>query len=247
MKPKSSLLLSLSLFSACTANSEGAISLTNGVAHTQNFDTLASSGTSSTMPIDWTFAEIGSVNNTTYSAGTGSSTTGDTYSFGSAASSERSLGGLQSGSLIPTFGASFTNNVGVGLIHLSISYTGEQWRLGTLDINADRLDFQYSTDATSLTSGTWVDFNNLDFSSPNNTTSGDLDGNAAGNQTIISATLSDFSIANGSTFWIRWNDFNVAGSDDGLAVDDFSITAIPEPAATLLAALGVLGLLRRRR
>lgn len=247
MKSKSSLLLSLSLFAACAANTEGAISLTNGAAYTQDFDTLASSGASSTIPADWTFAESGTANNTTYSAGTGSSTTGDTYSFGSSSSTERALGGLQSGSLVPTFGASFTNNVGVGLIHLSISYTGEQWRLGTLDINADRLDFQYSTDATSLTSGTWVDFNSLDFSSPNNTTSGELDGNATENQTNKSATLSNLSIANGSTFWIRWNDFNVAGSDDGLAVDNFSITAIPEPAATLLGALGVLGLLRRRR
>lgn len=247
MKIKSSSLLSLSLFAVCCGNSEGAISLANGVAYTQNFDVLASSGTSGTMPGDWVFVESGTSNNATYTAGTGSGTTGDTYSFGSSASLERALGGLQSGTLIPTFGASFTNHVGVGAIDLSISYVGEQWRLGTADANMDRLDFQYSTDATSLTSGTWSDFNSLDFSSPNNTTAGFLDGNAAGNKTSLTATIFNLSVANGSTFWIRWNDLNVTSSDDGLAVDDFSITAVPEPAATLWVSLGLLGLLRRRR
>ena len=42
---------------------------------------------------------------------------------------------------------------------LAISYTGEQWRLGQVDTGraADRLDFQLSTNATSLTTGTWTD------------------------------------------------------------------------------------------
>jgi hypothetical protein len=33
------------------------------------------------------------------------------------------------------------------------------------------------------------------------------------------------SIANGATFWIRWSDFDASGADDGIGVDDFSITA----------------------
>ncbi len=251
MKIKSSpsllLLLPLSLLSFCGGNVEGAISLTSGIAYTQNFDVLASSGTSSTMPIDWVFTESGVNSDILYATGIGSSTTGDTYSFGGGSSSERALGGLQSGSLIPTFGASFTNNIGVGVIDLHISYTGEQWRLGTADANIDRLDFQYSTDAISLTSGTWVDFNSLDFSSPYNGVAGSLDGNAAGKKTSITAMIPNLNIANGATFWIRWNDFNVTSFDDGLAVDDFSVTAVPEPTAVLLGAIGLLGLLRRRR
>ena len=35
---------------------------------------------------------------------------------------------------------------------------------------ADRLDFQLSTDATSLNTGTWVDYNGLDFNGPYNVT-----------------------------------------------------------------------------
>jgi hypothetical protein len=59
------------------------ISLTTiGSAYAQNFDSLATSGTSSTLPAGWAFSESGSGANITYTAGTGSGTTGDTYSFG---------------------------------------------------------------------------------------------------------------------------------------------------------------------
>src|SRR5262245_39991943 len=70
---------------------------TPGVPYTQDFDTLASSGTSSTLPQGWDFSESGTRANSTYTAGAGSSITGDTYSFGAAASPERAFGGLQSG------------------------------------------------------------------------------------------------------------------------------------------------------
>src|SRR5690242_18238883 len=73
-----------------------------GSAYTQNFDTLASSGTSSLVPDGWSFLETGTNANTLYSAGSGSGTAGDTYSFGATSSTERAFGGLQSGSLVPT-------------------------------------------------------------------------------------------------------------------------------------------------
>src|SRR5262249_49177624 len=55
---------------------------------------------------------------------------------------------------------------------------------------------------------------------------GALDGNAAANRAAISFTITGLSIANGATFFIRWLDFNASGADDGLAVDDFSLTPI---------------------
>ena len=135
-----------------------------GVAYTQDFNTLASTSTSSTVPTGWDFSESGTSANTTYTAGTGSGTTGDTYSFGSSSAADRAFGSLQSNALIPTIGASFTNNTGSPITSLDIAYTGEQWRIGnTSTARDDRLDFQYSTDATSLTSGTWTDVNALDF------------------------------------------------------------------------------------
>jgi hypothetical protein len=226
---------------APVANAAGTISLTTlGAAYTQDFNTLASSGTSSTVPTGWDFKETGTNANTTYTAGTGSGNAGDTYSFGATASSERAFGGLLSGTLTPTIGASFTNNTGSTVTALAISYTGEMWRAGVTNRNAaDRLDFQLSPDATSLTTGTWTDYNALDFNSPNiNTTLGALNGNSAENRTPVSFMITGLSLSNGSTFWIRWADFNITSSDDGLAVDDFSLAPsvadlAPEVASTI--------------
>lgn len=125
-----------------------AINLT-GTTYIQDFNTLAFSGTSSTLPTGWEFLETGTNANTTYTAGTGSFNAGETYSFGSTSSTERAFGGLRSGSLIPTIGVSFTNNTGSTINSLVVNYRGEQWRLGTIG-RTDRLDFQYSLTATSL-------------------------------------------------------------------------------------------------
>lgn len=211
-------------------------------AVTENFDTLASSGTSSVTPNGWFFLETGTAANTTYTAGNGSGNAGETYSFGTTGSSERAFGGLLSGSLTPILGAQIQNASGSTINSLIISYYGEQWRLGASG-RADKLDFQYSVDATSLTTGSWTDLDALDFTAPKSTgTAGALDGNLAANRALVSATVSALSIADGATIWIRWNDFNATGADDGLAIDDFSIAAkgaeavVPEP-STYLAGL----------
>jgi predicted extracellular nuclease len=208
----------------------GTVSLTTlGSASTQNFDTLTNTGTANNLTINgWFLDETGTstANNGQYQAGTGSNNAGDTYSFGAAAASDRALGGLRSGTLNPTIGAQFTNNTGSTVNSLDLSYTGEMWRAGITNRNAaDRLDFQLSTNATSLLTGTWGDYNNLDFNSPNiNTTAGGLSGNVAGNRTALTFSITGLAIANGASFWIRWLDSDVASSDDGLAIDDFSIT-----------------------
>ncbi len=212
---------------------------TAGGIYTQDFDTLANTGTSSLLPAGWVFIEASTTANTTYSAGTGSSTSGDTYSFGAAGSADRAFGSLQTGSNLATIGASFVNNTGASLASLVIAYTGEQWRLGASGrATPDRLDFQISFNATSLSTGTWTDVNALDFVQPLITgTVGALDGNAAANRTAINATISDLNIANGATFWIRWLNVDVPGSDDGLAIDNFSLQAVAAVAAPGTLAL----------
>ena len=110
---------------------------------------------------------------------------------------------------------------------MAIAYTGEQWRLGATGRN-DRLDFQFGATATSLTSTGYVDVDTLDFIAPIGTgTAGALDGNATANRVAVSNTITGLNIASGAEFWIRWNDFNATGADDGLGIDDFSITANP--------------------
>ena len=215
------------------------VSLTGGT-HSQNFDTLsntAGSTTNTALPTGWQLTESGggARDNEQYAVDTGGSNTGDTYSYGAAGSTERAFGGLRSGTLIATIGACFTNNTGGTISSLAIAYTGEQWRLGTA-ARQDRLDFQFSTDAlSSLTTGTWSDANGLDFATPNTATTGAKDGNAAANRTAISDTIGSLSIANGASFCIRWNDSDASGADDGLAIDDFSITPNGGPGQVALS------------
>jgi len=220
---------------AAVATGSGTVSLTAiGTAYTQNFNTLASTSTSSVLPMGWFFEETGSNANATYRAGTGSDNTGDTYSFGAISSSERAFGGLQSGTLVPFIAASFTNNTGATIQSLDVTYVGEQWRLGTSG-RADRLDFQVSTNATSPLLGTWTDVNALDFNGPVTTgTLGARDGNAAANRTAIAGNV-PVTIPPGGTAWIRWTDFNASGADDGLAIDDFSVTPRTDAAPGVIA------------
>ena len=72
-------LLVVSTSSTFHAQAGGPVALTAlDVAYSQDFSTLASSGTSSDLPVGWAFAETGSNANTTYTAGNGSANAGDT-------------------------------------------------------------------------------------------------------------------------------------------------------------------------
>lgn len=195
---------------------------TTATPYTQNFNTLATTGTVSTLPTGWVLLESGTNANTTYTADAGSSTTGNTYSYGTGTGTDRAFGGLLSGSLVPTIGVQVRNSTGATITSITVTYTGEQWRCGATG-RADRIDFQYSTSATSLSTGTWTDVNTLDFSSPSTTATGAKDGNAAANRAVKTAIITGLSIANNTNFWIRWTDLDATGADDGLAVDDFSL------------------------
>jgi len=207
----------------------GSVSLTTlGSPVTENFDTLsntAGSTTNTTLPTGWYITEQGggARDNEQYAVDTGASTTGDIYSYGAAASTDRALGALRSGTLIPFIGAKFTNNTGSTITSLNVSYTGEQWRLGSAG-RTDRIDFQITTNATDLLTGTYTDVDTLDFTTPDTATVGAKNGNAAADRTAISGTIPSLNIPNGATFFIRWTDLDATGADDGLAVDDFSLT-----------------------
>ncbi|HUG30195.1 MAG TPA: calcium-binding protein [Candidatus Limnocylindria bacterium] len=213
----------------------GFVSLaTIDIAYTQSFDTLSTLGTGNAISAapglgGWDLTESGGSarDNEQYAASTGFFSDGDTYSFGaSTALLDRALGGLRGVALAPVFGAAFTNDTGSTIDKLDVAYTGEMFRAGVLNRNAaDRIDFQLSLDATSLTTGTWTDYDALDFASPTiNTTVGAKDGNASAFRTELALQITDLAIENGASFWVRWTDFDITGFDDGLAVDDFSIT-----------------------
>jgi hypothetical protein len=220
--------------------------------YTQDFNSLANSGTSNVLPQGWSISETGSSSRVdgNYTAGTGSSLTGDTYSFGAQDAADRALGSVATGTLLPSYGALFTNGLGGPISALAISYFGELWRVGSAG-NINTLSFAYSLDATSLITGSYTNFTTLDFTANPTGSTGARDGNIG--RTSIMGTITGLTLAQGDSILLRWSGANASGNDHGLAIDDFSLTAntntIPEPAswAMLIAGFGLVGAAARNQ
>jgi PEP-CTERM motif len=225
---------------------------TNGYA--QNFNTLATTGTSSSLPAGFQVVELGTgaAADGLFAAGTGSSNAGNSYSFGATGSTERALGSLGSAGVSTVYlGGIFTNGLAATITSLAIAFGGEQWRAGTS--TDDKLAFEFSLNATALNNGTWTAFSALDFAPT--VLSGDIALNGNANSVAIASTLTGLSIISGSSFGFRWVDVNSTGNDHGLAIDNLSIdattaavNAVPEPGtwALMLAGFGIVGFAMRR-
>jgi hypothetical protein len=277
-KPASRLTL-IAALSLIGGAAQAQLSFT-GTALTENFDSLITTGTNqawtnnTTLP-GWNLfrrtsaTDATPVANTDYNAGTGSSNTGSWYSFGTAGSSERSLGGLASGNATkwgsPATGAvagwvavAITNNTGATISDFTVGYDGEQWRDGGApNPAAQTMVLEYGFGASFGAVTTWTapgaGFN---FASPvftNTTTGAAVDGNGAGLVAGRGGTLTGQSWNVGDTLWFRWIENNDTGNDHGLSVDNFTfaaLVAVPEPGTMALLgliALPGIALLRRRK
>src|SRR5262245_2717147 len=216
---------------ATGASGAGSISISTGSAIVQDFRSLSRSSSPSTaLPAGWYLTEMGSgaAADGAYVVGTGSSNAGGAYSFGAAGDAERALGSVGSGTVAPIFyGAKFTNAGSGPITALAISFDGEVWRRGP-STNPDGLVFAYSTNATDLTTGTFTSLPALNFTSLGNTcatAAGPTNGNSTNCRTTISGTISGLAVNPGSSIWIRWMDADTSGSDDGVAIDNVSVTA----------------------
>lgn len=234
--------------------------------YSENFDTLTTSTTASAWANDSTlngwslFISTGAAPATIIGS-TGSGSTASFTSFGAAASSERALGGLGSGGTYygsPASGAvagwiavSFTNSSGAALGAFTIGFDGEQWR-NSGNTSAQTMVTEYGYGASFAAVSSWTaPGGSFNWSSLVNTaTAAAVDGNVAGKVAGVGGTINT-SWAAGDTLWVRWIELNDAGNDHGLAIDNvtFSVTAVPEPGrmALMLAGLGAIGLVARRR
>ena len=207
-----------------------------GSAYTQNFNSLPSSGSlgwsDNSSIAGWYVTDEKNKTSVTIESGTGSSTAGNSYSFGSSSSSERAMGYLGSGSQdYYNCALRLVNNTGAAIQSFSVSYTGEQWRSGGgSGNNNNKLEFYYrvgSSGSTSLPTRSlsgWTAESNLDFSPPTSTSNGtSLNGNNSSNRSAKSHSF-NVSVAQGSEIYFLWHGGNGSGTDAGLAIDDLSIT-----------------------
>jgi hypothetical protein len=203
--------------------------------YSENFDVMGIAGT--TLPANWFSTRFAStstppltLNETlVVTVGNGSSNSGAIINIGVLNATDRAIGSLASGGTTPVFGVNFVNNTGNQITEFNLTALVEQWRLGT-DVVVETMPFSYSTNATSLFTGTWTNvaaLNAIEIQTANAPASpgvANIDGSLAVNQATlnVNVNISSTPWANGTTFWVRWNDVNAAGSDCALAIDNFT-------------------------
>jgi hypothetical protein len=137
-----------------------------------------------------------------------------------------------------SFGVQFVNNTGQQLRQFTLSYMGEQWRNGGLDVS-QQLTFTYAINAESLITGDYVGARDLNFVAP--VQGGKpmlLDGNLSSNRVALNATITGLEWLPGQSLWLRWTDVNDPGTEDSaLAIDDliFSASSLAAPVETASA------------
>jgi uncharacterized protein len=212
--------------------------------YTQNFDTLATTGTGTTNT--WTndttiggwslFNKDGAAIGT-YNADTGSSNAGSFYSYGAGSTAtDRALGGAASGGAYfgsPASGAiagwfAFAANNGTGATvnTLNLKFNGEQWRNGG-NATAQSMVLEYGFGANFGAVTSWTKpGGTFDWNSPViSATAAAVDGNVAGKVADVGGALNNLNWSTSDTLWLRWAENNDTGNDHGLAIDDFSLSA----------------------
>ena len=219
---------------------------TTGTTYTQNFDELGTSEVtgafSSTVGVQrnlgsvtssmvglggWYVAPIGGTNPaTSLTANDGSSTSGGAFSHGTTGASDRALGLNASGSSVFAFGAAFKNDTGVSIESFTLAFSAENWRGATA---VSKLTFGYGKLGGDIIGGNFLSATgtgvtalaSADISGDPQTNTA-LDGNTVKKSVNITLTI---GVAPGETLFLRWQDFNDAGNDAALAIDDFTLTA----------------------
>ena len=190
-------LVSISMFMIlATLFTQAQVSMTTSGTYSQDFNSLANTGTTvgwfnnSTLANWYAAFQTGTLS--VYRPDNGSINTGSIYSYGLTGSTERALGSLSSGTpVVVAYGIQMQNNSAVTISNINVTYVGEQWRCGG-KVTQDTLYFYYKISPTAFTSPDagvvtgWTKVTALCFASPTNTTTtGPLDGNASANQTIF--------------------------------------------------------------
>jgi hypothetical protein len=211
--------------------------------YSQNFDTLASTGTNNPWIDNATITGWYSTE-TSYKANDGTGNSAGLYSYGTTGSTERALGSIVSNS-VPTvrFAAQLLNNSGSTIQSINLSFVGEQWRNSGGGV-VDTLAFEYLVTASptnQISAGGYTGDSNLDFTALHVAAPASaLDGNLPVNQTPLNDTITGLNWGPGQFLWLRWSEIRLPNApNNGLAIDGLTL-AVPEPG--VIASVGLLGL-----
>lgn len=192
---------------------------------------LSSSSIISTGLEGWYILQVaGNQPNTNFSASTGSATGSGAYSYGN--SSNRALGSLASGTGVYAFGLVLKNETGLILNRIQIRFLATQWRKGGSG-NKNNWHFGYQTGtADKIVADTLLTMPALNMYSLH-TSSGavTLNGHLAQNQIWIEDSITGINWLPGQELRLQWTDADETGSDDGMAIDDFSLRAFQQTGA----------------
>jgi hypothetical protein len=150
----------------------------------------------------------------------------------------------------------FTNNTGATLTDVTVSFDVFQWRKGA---GGGGTQFGRLSTLNLAGSGNLTGLNAFNFTAANQAVStGTAQGRAFGTpapadftqDVNFSQTLTGLSIANGDnfSFSFTYNRGAGTGSAQGIALGNFSVTAVPEPSSmAILSLIGGVGVYRARR
>ncbi|WP_410220598.1 T9SS type A sorting domain-containing protein [Pedobacter sp.] len=198
----------------------------NGVAYTEDFNSLGTLGTTN-LPTNWKMTAAGvstvsytDVNNLTQvniAASSGSPTTGGRYNWGSSAS-ERSIGFMTSGGYANpnSIMTAFVNKAATALNKVTISFNIKRYRT---NVSNASVQFYYSLDGT-----TWVAVSSGEVLTTELPTGANTYSFASPLTVSKSFSITSLDIQPEDKIYFRWN-FNTTGSNSqGIGLDDFIIT-----------------------
>ena len=246
---------------ACaTGPMQAAISYTIiGGQYTQNFNSLgteAVSWTNNSTLDGWYLHQSASGGSTPaqlnepLAPGSSSNSNSKGFWFNFGTDSDRAIGGSPGGSTgTMHYGVALTNNTGGTLTEMTIAFDWERWFLADASASAPQnMSFHWSTDATSLTSGTYTEVSDALLTFTAVPPSADRLWLATPEVYARDFTVTGIDWQDGETLWLRWQDINEPGGDHGVGINNVQFSAIPEPSSVLLSSLVCfIALLRRRR
>lgn len=236
------LLLALTLTAGLA---QAQVSYTGGV-YSQNFDTLPGA-TNNTLNTTWsnnstlagwyanktafsvTDGTIGGTAATFSPTAAANTNNVGLFSFGTAASTDRALGSRATAAVAGNnpvlYGVRLINSGTTTLTSFTVTFTGEQW-FKTGKTTADTVLLDYQIGATGIDTGTWVNASGGTFTSLINTaTAAVVAGNTAANRRGIAVKVTGVSWAPNTELWVRFQDTDNTGDEQGMAIDDFYFTA----------------------